>query len=200
MFWKRKHTGRQDGPAARWIDLLRTIGESSTDLMLVTGPEDGGSVCTEWVGAVLSMSGVDLRFPSLVDAVEDGLFHPGCRHRLMPYRPEEGEKEAIFCTKLAVAGMARRIEDRSRALASPADAGGEGHRAEFMRWYDLARETQKANPPEIALLYCQEALGVLGRHNVFGDDQLMIERVLKGRMQTILRAQQRPEAKAGPVA
>ena len=55
----------------------------------------------------------------------------------------------------------------------------------------LAQVAEKAQKPELALHDCQEALGVLTRQRVFGDDQIMIERVLKGRMQTMLRAHQR---------
>lgn len=190
-FWKLKRAPKPDAPEDRWSRLLAAIGGSATDLMLVTGPEDGGSVCTDWVGAVVSVSGADRRFPSLVDALEDGLFHPGCRHKLIVYRSEDGEAEAEFCTKIAVAGMTRRGEERGRMVMEATDAGEDAPRAQFMRWYDLARDKEKTITPELALHFCQEALGVLARRNVFGDDQPMIERVLKGRMQTVLRAHQR---------
>lgn len=195
LFWKRKREARQNGPPGRWADLLVAVAKAETDLMVVVGPEDGGSVCTDWVGAVVSVSGADRRFPALVDAIEDGLFHDACRHRLIPYRTEEGEAEALFCTKVAVAGMTQRMRDRQGgATPSAAGAPDAGPRTQFLRYYDLARDAEKAQQPQIALHYCQEALTFLAQREVFGDDQLMIERVLKGRMQTILRAHQVPKA------
>jgi len=197
LFWKRKRGEHGDSLTSRWVDLLAAVEDANTDLMVVVGPEDGGSVCTDWVGAVVSVSGADVRFPALVDAVEDGLFHPGCRHRLIPYRVEDGEAEALFCTKLAVSGMAQRSRDR-RATAESNAAEGEEPRAEFTRYYDLARGAEKAQQPQIALHYCQEALRLLSRREVFdGDDQVMVERVIKGRMQTIFRAHQ-PVNETGP--
>ncbi len=199
LFWKRKRDTQQNGPTARWSALLDAVGQANTDLMVVVGPEDGGSVCTDWVGAVVSVSGVDLRFPALVDALEDGLFHAECRHKLIPYRAEDGEAEALFCTKIAITAMAQRERNRRTTPAQPPnpDSGDGSPRAQFSVFYDGAREAEKAQQPQIALHYCQEALHLLAQHEVFGDDQLMIERVLKGRMQTILRAHQ-PSNPNGP--
>lgn len=166
--------------------------------MVVVGPEDGGSVCTDWVGAVVSVSGADHRFPALVDALEDGLFHPNCRHKLVPYRTEEGEAEALFCTKLAVAGMSHRSQSVQPTETAPLP-NGEEPRAYFTRCYDLARNAEQSRLPEMALRYCQEAIMLLTRREVFGDDQAMIQRVLKGRMQTILRRHQRPGAASATV-
>lgn len=168
--------------------------------MIVTGPEDGGSVCTDWVGAVVSVSGANPRFPSLVDALDDGLFHARCRHRLLPYRPEEGEAEALFCTKLALAGMMQRGLDRGAARAPRPGSPLEEPQARFARIYDQAREAEQSRRPEMALHFCQEALALVSQQDVFGEDQPGIERVLRGRMQTILRAHQRPDAKGPPVA
>ncbi len=195
FFWKRKREATPGTPASRWTGLLQAVAGADTDLMVVVGPEDGGSVCSDWVGAVVSVSGADRRFPALVDAIEDGLFHSGCRHKLLPYRTEEGETEALFCTKLAIAGMTQRFGDRRSAHAPEPESGAEGPRAEFTRYYDLARDAEKSKQPPIALHYCQEALRLLAQRDVFGvDDQPMIERVIKGRMQTIFRAHQPPGA------
>jgi len=198
LFWKRKRESIAQPPGSRWTSLLAAVAEANSDLMVVVGPEDGGSVCTDWVGAVVSVSGTDRRFPAMVDAIEDGLFHEGCRHKLLPYRTDDGEAEALFCTKIAIAGMAQRIRDRHLSPSPAANTADTEPRAEFTRVYDLARDAEKAKQPEIALHYCQEALGLLGRSEVFNnDDQVMVERVLKGRMQTIFRAQ-RPSKSDAP--
>lgn len=199
IFWKRKRAeSGPNGSASRWPDLLEAIQKSDVDLMVVVGPEDGGSVCTDWVGAVVSVSGNDRRFPALVDALEDGLFHPNCRHKLIPYRTEEGEAEALFCTKLAIAGMTHRSQRTPPPDPAPLSTGEEP-RAFFTRCYDLARNAEQSRLPEMALRYCQEAIMLLTKREVFGDDQPMIQRVLKGRMQTILRRHQQPGANGAPV-
>jgi len=199
LFWKRKRAVPQtNGSTTRWPDLLAAIQQSDVDLMVVVGPEDGGSVCTDWVGAVVSISGTDRRFPALVDALEDGLFHPNCRHKLIPYRTEEGEAEALFCTKLAIAGMNQRTQSARPVETAPLPTGEEP-RAYFTRCYELARSAEQSRLPEMALRYCQEAITLLTRRDIFGDDQPMIQRVLKGRIQTVLRAHQRPTAAGAPV-
>jgi hypothetical protein len=192
LFWKRKQSSNGSSVAERWFDLLIAIEKAGTDLMIVVGPEDGGSVCTDWVGAVVSISGADHLFPALVDALEDGLFHPGCRHTLIPYLPDDGEAEALFCTKLALSGMTQRYKIRDEAhVAAPPAAPDNDSRAQFTGLYDRARDSEKSRQPQLALHFCQEALALLTQKNVFDpDDQLMIGRVLKGRMQSILRAHQ----------
>ncbi len=156
--------------------------------MVITGPEDGGSVCSDWIGAVVSVGGHSAYFPALVDAVEDGVFHAGCRHKLIPFRREEGEAEALFCTKFALSAMVRR---RRNGRANPeADANGtESERERFTRLYDDARAAEQDGRISDALDRCQSALRLLGEHDVFGTNQADVSRVLKGRMQTILRAQ-----------
>src|SRR5689334_4934750 len=123
LFWKRKRDAAPTGPGAHWSALLGAVSEAKTDLMVVVGPEDGGSVCTDWVGAIVSVSGADKRYPALVDALEDGLFHEGCRHKLIPYRAQDGEAEAMFCTQIAIAGMTRRTHDRGLNGVLHAEAG-----------------------------------------------------------------------------
>jgi hypothetical protein len=189
LFWKKKRA--EPSPAERWFDLLTAIEKAGTDLMVVVGPEDGGSVCTDWVGAVVSISGADHTFPALVDALEDGLFHTGCRHTLIPYLPDDGEAEAIFCTKLALAAMTRRFQSRDEAHLAHGTPSDDADRANFTQLYDRARDAEKAREPQLALHFCQEALALLVQRNVFtADDQIMIARVLKGRLQTLLRAHQ----------
>lgn len=199
LFWKRNRASSPtNGSTSRWPDLLAAIQKSDVDLMVVVGPEDGGSVCTDWIGAVVSVSGNDHGFPALVDALEDGIFHPNCRHKLIPYRTEEGEAAALFCTKLAIAGMNQRQQSTPVPETAPLPTG-EQPRAYFTRCYDLARNAEQSRLPEMALRYCQEAIMLLTRREVFGDDQAMIQRVLKGRMQTILRAHQHPSASGAVV-
>jgi hypothetical protein len=189
-FWRSKRAHRPPAnPESRWPELLGQLVESPGDLRVVTGPDDGGSVCSDWVGAVVSVGGRSEYFPPLVEAVEDGLFHPGCRHKLIPFKREEGEAEALFCTKWALAAMLRRRSNGDGSASSRSDEGAEKSREDFRREYDLARQREQAGDTEQALHHCQTALRMLAATDLFGADQDGVARVLKGRMQTILRAQ-----------
>lgn len=186
-FWRRRRPSAAPADKdSKWPDLLSRLLQSGRDLMVVIGPEDGSSVCTDWVGAVVSVSGRHPEFPALVDAVEDGLFHPGCRHVLKPYQPPEGEAEALFCTKWAAAAMRRRrsngAERNGTSARNPVD-----YREQFARLYEVARSEEAAGAADKALYYCQTALILLRKHDVFGADQPGVERILKARIQTILR-------------
>jgi len=154
-FWKRKRPS--DTPSesdSRWPHILGRFRQTGSDLMVVVGPEDGASVCTDWVGAVVSVSGKHPDFPALVDAVSDGLFHPGCRHILRPYDPAEDEAEGLFCTRLAAAAMHRRREHRA-AGKNPDEAEVNARGLEFKRLYDHARALEQAGDAQRALFYCQ---------------------------------------------
>jgi len=155
--------------------------------MVITGPEDGGSVCTDWIGAVVSVGGRSEYFPPLVDAIDDGVFHAACRHRLIPFRREEGEAEVLFCTKLAISAMIQRLEK----IAASADGSDESspEYQEFAELYEEARIAEKEERLADAMDRCQLALKLLRTHGLFGTNQHAVARVLKGRMQTILRAE-----------
>jgi len=67
--------------------IINRLAEDDYDLVQVSvhGAED---VCGDWEGKVLSASGKGSRYPSVAEAEADGLFHPNCKHRLLPYHPE----------------------------------------------------------------------------------------------------------------
>lgn len=165
----------------------------SNDLMAVSGPEDGSSVCSDWVGAVVSVSGRSSDFPPLVEAVADGLFHPGCRHHLTPYVPVNDEVGARFCTKFAVSAMESRRETPTRNTPEPRESKDarwvEKKRSEFEHGYSDAQRAETAGDIEQALASCQKALAMLLDYDLFGTHQARVERALKGRIQTILSRQ-----------
>ena len=187
-FWRSKGTRRPPPPPeSRWPEFLELFRSAQSDLMLIAGPEDGGSVCSDWIGAVVSVSGQSDCFPALVDAIEDGVFHVGCRHKLIPFRQEDGEAEAMFCTKLALSAMVRR---RRHGRAEPAEGAPpdiEAVRQEFARLYDEARASERDGRLAEALGRCQAALRLLTHCDLFGENQPDVVRILKGRMQTVLR-------------
>lgn len=58
------------------------------DLVEVTAHIGSCPLCVPWQGKILSLSGNSDKYPSLEDAQDDGLFHIGCRHSLVPYTEE----------------------------------------------------------------------------------------------------------------
>lgn len=150
-------------------------------LFEVVGPEDGSCVCDDWVGVVLSIDGADPAYPSLPDAVADGLFHVGCRHTLRAYAGAEaagrGHAQAQFRTQLAVDLMQRRAE-----------AGQPGFEERFTRLYGWARRAEQAGGPAAAAVLCEAALRLLSERDLFESSRAELERILKARVATI-RAQ-----------
>ncbi|PCJ51375.1 MAG: hypothetical protein COA73_17570 [Candidatus Hydrogenedentota bacterium] len=170
-------------------DIARKFLKSDADLVKIAGPEDGGSVCGDWVGAVVSVSGTHETWPALIEAVEDGVFHPGCRHRLEAFVPERDEAEAQFCTTLARAARNRRkginpnTQSNVEALFSQ-DPSPE--QMDFEKLYAAARQAESVGAVETALSKCEAALNVLHQHNLYGDQQESVEHALEARIRTVL--------------
>jgi hypothetical protein len=61
-------------------------------LVVVAGPAGGCPKCAPWVGMVLSLTG-DTGHPTVDEAMGYGLFHPRCRHHLVPYQPQKEKKK-----------------------------------------------------------------------------------------------------------
>ena len=55
------------------------------DLVLVSSHFRACHLCTPLEGRILSLSGKDKKYISLVDAINRGLFHPNCLHNITPY-------------------------------------------------------------------------------------------------------------------
>lgn len=188
-FWRTKRARHPaTTPASRWPELLEQFRTTPSDLMVITGPEDGGSVCSDWIGAVVSVGGRSEYFPALVEAIDDGVFHAACRHKLIPFRREEGEAEALFCTKLALSSMLKRRENGHASLTEEMNEDDPEYRR-FAELYEMARQAEKDGRLADAMDRCQTALRLLRDHGLFGRNQQDVARVLKGRMQTILRTE-----------
>lgn len=149
-----------------------------TELMQVTGPDDGSCVCGDWLGAVVSVSGHNESYPSLDEALRDGVFHEGCRHKLVKYVPDstnpENNSQALFCTELAVSAMNVRVA-KSRHFLQEA----------FTRLYEEARRADGEKNYALAYAKCTETLELVRDKNVFGKRQERMERALKARIRSI---------------
>lgn len=62
------------------------LQEHGFDLVIVSDVPQECGLCREWEGKVLSLSGRDPDHPSMEQARQAGLFHPGCRHAVSLYQ------------------------------------------------------------------------------------------------------------------
>ena len=65
--------------------------EMEHDLVQVIGPASGCDICETYVGKVLSLTGQTPGHTSVNTALDEGLFHPMCRHSEVPWIPEYEE-------------------------------------------------------------------------------------------------------------
>ncbi len=70
--------------------------QSGYDLVRVSDHLGACPLCVPWQGQVLSMSGIHPDYPSVDKARGEGLFHPNCRHRLLPYHEKLLDTDYIF--------------------------------------------------------------------------------------------------------
>jgi hypothetical protein len=82
-----------EGTSAR----LRAFGE---DLVQVSKHFGACPLCDPWGGEILTLTGKHPKYKSVDDARENGLFHPNCRHRLLPYHEKLAEVSAIWNPEL----------------------------------------------------------------------------------------------------
>jgi len=173
--------------------LLGRLADAGMELVVVIGPRDKDDPCLDWVGAVLSVSGRTRGFPTVAQAIKDGLFHPGCRHNLAVYNPAavspERAAEARACTLHALAAMSARaagkqppslpirtwLQERERAKAdSPeerARAIAANSRLKFERVYEAARRADEEGDVQTTLLKCRAALDILREEDLYGGAQ-----------------------------
>jgi hypothetical protein len=187
-FWKKnaEQNDRFEGEQPTAAELVKRYLLGQSDLVRIAGPEDGGCVCGDWVGAVVSVSGNDSAWPSLIDAVEDGVFHPTCRHRLEEYNPKEHEVEARFCSELAQHNfLARKSNDKTPT--NTAASFDVAKQKEFEKLYQAARNAEKENALETALSKCEAALEILNHHNLYSEEQQIVEETLESRIRLLLK-------------
>ena len=182
LFWKKTNDDSLEFPEAGEGSFLERMRQSDHELMTIIGPEDGACVCGDWVGAVVSISGDSSEWPALEDALIDGVFHPKCRHGLLPYTG--GNKvEAEFCSQLAVKSMQLRQEqsEQTPATLNPSTA----RQIEFAKLYNLAQQADNSGATETAYAKCKAALDMLKKENIFGEEQAQVEHVLEARIRSI---------------
>ena len=83
---------------------LNRYEEYGYDLVRVSSHFRACPMCTPWEGRILSQSGASEHYPSLDEAIGDGLFHPNCAHDINPYFPGLSPEQEI------------RVDPHERAL------------------------------------------------------------------------------------
>lgn len=181
--------------------ILGQLKAAGMELVAVIGPRDKDDPCLDWVGAVLSVSGTTRGFPTVAQAIADGLFHPGCRHNLARYDPARvsGEKaaEARACTLHALAAMRARsqgkeppplpmrtwLREQERAREdSPEERAkilAANTRMKFERVYEAARRAEADGDTRATLTKCKAALDILRGEDIYGEAQPKIVTVLE---------------------
>jgi hypothetical protein len=184
LFWK-KYDDSSDQSAITGYDRLKRFLKTGDELMSIVGPEDGSCVCGDWVGAVVSVSGTSGDWPPLLDALEDGVFHEGCKHRLEAYS-EANHVEAEFCTEFAVAAMHERKKDISKSQSVDEVDSLFLRQQKFSKLYNAAQCADESGAYDSALSKCEAALEMLHKDGLFGADQIRIEQVLEARIRGML--------------
>jgi len=182
-FWKKNSQSVDEAPSTAALVERFLLGE--TDLVRISGPEDGSCVCGDWVGAVVSVNGNGSEWPPLVNAIDDGVFHPKCRHILEEYNPSKHEVEGRFCSELATHNYLARKADAGES-GTNADSGLLSIQAEFEKLYEDARRAEQEKALEKALSKCEAALEILNRYDVYSDEQKVVENALESRIRRLV--------------
>ena len=80
---------------------MNRMKDNGQDLVVVSAHAESCPICDPWEGQILSISGNDDRYPSVDEAIEDGLYHPNCGHNMTAYiegltetpEPQPGEED-----------------------------------------------------------------------------------------------------------
>jgi len=75
------------------------LQQSGYDLVQVSDHFGACPLCKEWETKILSLSGNHPEYPIVDKARDEGLFHPNCRHRLLPYHEKLAEVSTIWNPK-----------------------------------------------------------------------------------------------------
>ena len=82
-------TGTMNAAVAGHVD---TLVANDVTLGIISADGSPCEICVDWEGEIVSLDGSDDNYPSLDDAIADGLFHPNCEHTCDAY--QEGVTQA----------------------------------------------------------------------------------------------------------
>lgn len=70
---------------------IQGLTDNDKDLIIVSSVPNPSDICAPYERKILSISGKDTRYTSLVAAKANGLYHPNCRHTFTRYIPNVTE-------------------------------------------------------------------------------------------------------------
>ncbi len=76
--------------------LSNRLVKNGYDLVQVSDHAAECDLCHPWEGKILTLSGKNPSYKTVDQATQEGLFHPNCRHRLLPYHEKLAEVSFVW--------------------------------------------------------------------------------------------------------
>ncbi|MBR6982124.1 MAG: hypothetical protein IKH75_01100 [Ruminococcus sp.] len=133
-----------------------TMQEYGYDLAIISSHAGACPLCVSWEDVIVSVSGNDLDYPSLDDAIDAGCFHPRCLHYLSTYYPgiTEGGRNAPrpveepsneYSSRQLQRYYERKIREWKRRMAVATDPKSEREAYARVRMYQYKVRMQIKN-------------------------------------------------------
>jgi hypothetical protein len=81
------------------LGLENQLIKSGYDLVQVTRHGSVCKLCAPWEGKILSITGATPGYPTVAQARAEGLSHPNCKHREVPYHEEFATQTKVWSTE-----------------------------------------------------------------------------------------------------
>lgn len=76
--------------------IVNRLAKDGYDLVQVSDHQGECELCRPWENKILSISGKHPGYKTLDEAESEGLFHPNCKHRYLPYHESLAEVSAVW--------------------------------------------------------------------------------------------------------
>lgn len=116
---------------------LEGCADEGNDIVTVSSSGDPCKVCARWENRLLSISGRNSKLPSLQSAIDEGLFHPNCTHRIVAVPPE------IAAEYYTPDGREKQQETQTETPESAAKKDGSGQKSETHEQHLARRQAQR---------------------------------------------------------
>lgn len=198
----------------KYSRLIRSLQASGTEFVLVAGNPGDDGPAAYWVGAALSVKGGEKGFPTVEEAIADGLFYPGCTRHLVPFEPRRvsAARRGVVEAATRYAVRAKKARERGEPMPArdpllgansharpvkedaPAETGlsqeelakrAQNARVKFERVYEAARKAISEGDTALALQKCKAAADILREGPAFSGQQDSLLTELEDRIQQL---------------
>lgn len=132
---------------ARTEARLNRFTQNNEDLVIITAHAESCPICDPWEGQVLSITGQTEGYPTIDDAISDGLWHPNCGHGTGLYIPGVTEPlEPVTGDEAYEERQQQRYNERKirqwkrREVAAMTDKDLKKSQAKIREWQERQRE------------------------------------------------------------